>query len=314
MARLVDKGPQTAAAGSGAEAGAHLSTREAAARRPVGRLAGFAHRVLQPLTARAAGVALLAMGLAAVLAPLISPHDPLEMHLQSRLAGPSWEFPLGTDETGRDLLSILLHAARISLSVAVSSVAIASLLGILFGLLAGYRRGFVDDLIMRAVDGFLAIPGLLLALTIVGMFGTDLRNLVVALGIIGVPYFIRLMRAVVVVEREKDYVLAARAVGARDWHMMVRTILPNCLSPLIVQVSLSLAFAVLTEASLSFLGLGVQPPEASWGTLLQIGYGYIRVAPWYVISPGLFIFVTVWSLNVLGDALRDALDPRLRRA
>jgi len=254
------------------------------------------------------------IALSALAAPVIAPYSPLEMHIPDRFSGPSAAYLLGTDETGRDMLSLILHAARISLTVSISAETLAVMLGVPLGLLAGYRSGVLDDIIMRALDGFLAFPGILLALTIVGMFGTQVQFLILALGIINTPYVARIMRAAVVGERSKEYVLAARAVGATAPRIMFRSILPNCLSPLIVQASLGVAFAILTEASLSFLGLGVQPPAASWGTLLQVGYSYIRVTPWYILFPGLFIFATVWSLNMLGDALRDALDPRLRQA
>ena len=254
------------------------------------------------------------IALSALAAPVVAPYSPLEMHIPDRFSGPSAAYLLGTDETGRDMLSLILHAARISLTVSISAETLAVLVGIPLGLVAGYRSGVLDDIIMRALDGFLAFPGILLALTIVGMFGTQVQFLILALGIINAPYVARIMRAAVVGERGKDYVLAARAVGATAPRIMFRSILPNCLSPLIVQASLGVAFAILTEASLSFLGLGVQPPAASWGTLLQVGYSYMRVTPWYILFPGLFIFATVWSLNMLGDALRDALDPRLRQA
>jgi peptide/nickel transport system permease protein len=260
----------------------------------------------------AAGLVLL-IACAALAAPLIAPYDRYELHVRDRFSGPSWTYLLGTDETGRDLLTLLLYAARISLSVAVCAEALAIALGVPLGLLAGYNGGFLDSLIMRALDGLLAIPGVLLALTIVGMFGTDVKYLTLALAIINTPFVTRLMRMAVVAEQGKEYVNAARVIGATQSRVMFRAILPNCLSPLIVQGSLGIAFAILTEASLSFLGLGVQPPRASWGTLLQVGYSYIRVTPWYVVFPGLFIVATVWSLNILGDALRDALDPRLRR-
>jgi peptide/nickel transport system permease protein len=252
--------------------------------------------------------------LSALGAPVLAPYDPLEMHVRDRFSGPSLTYLMGTDETGRDMLSLILYAARISLTVAVTAETLALLVGIPLGLLAGYRSGLLDDVIMRGLDGFLAFPGILLALTIVGLFGASLPFLILALGIINTPYIARIMRAAVVGERGKDYVLAERALGATAPRIMFRGILPNCLSPLIVQASLGVAFAILTEASLSFLGLGVQPPQASWGTLLQVGYSYIRVTPWYILFPGVFIFATVWSLNMLGDALRDALDPRLRQA
>ena len=265
------------------------------------------------LPTKLAAIVLLILVVAAIAAPVIAPYDRYEQHVKDRFQGPSSVHWLGTDETGRDMLTLLLYAARISLVVAATAEALAIAIGVPLGLLAGYRGGFVDTVIMRGLDGFLAIPGVLLALTIVGMFGTDVKYLTLALAIINTPFVTRLMRMAVVTERGKEYVVSARVVGANAGRVMFRTILPNCLSPLIVQGSLGIAFAILIEASLSFLGLGVQPPRASWGTLLQVGYSYIRVTPWYVVFPGLFIFATVWSLNILGDALRDALDPRLRR-
>lgn len=266
-----------------------------------------------PLTVKIAMTLLAIMVLAAVAAPLIAPYDRYEQHIPDRFSPPSLKYLLGADETGRDILTLLLYAARISLLVAVVAEALAVSVGVPLGLLAGYRGGFIDSIIMRGLDGFLAIPGILLALTIVGMFGTEVRYLTLALAIINTPYVARIMRMTVVSERNREYVVAANVVGASTTRVMFRTLLPNCLSPLIVQASLGIAFAILTEASLSFLGLGVQPPQASWGTLLQVGYSYMRVTPWYVVFPGLFILATVWSLNILGDALRDALDPRLRR-
>jgi len=276
------------------------------------RARGLVRRISRSGPTTVAAVLLIVIVLAAVAAPALAPYSPLEMHVPNRFSGPSFAYLLGTDETGRDMLSLILFAARISLTVSVTAETLALLLGVPLGVLAGYRGGLTDDIIMRALDGFLAFPGILLALTIVGMFGPQLQFLILALGIINTPYVARIMRAAVVAERGKDYVLAARALGATVARIMFRNILPNCLSPLTVQASLGVAFAILTEASLSFLGLGVQPPAASWGTLLQVGYSYIRVTPWYVLFPGLFIFATVWSLSMLGDALRDALDPRLR--
>jgi len=276
------------------------------------RVRGLVRRIGRSGPTTVAALLLILIVLAAVAAPALAPYSPLEMHVPDRFSGPTFAYLLGTDETGRDMLSLILYAARISLTVSVTAETLALMLGVPLGVLAGYRGGLTDDVIMRALDGFLAFPGILLALTIVGMFGPQLQFLILALGIINSPYVARIMRAAVVGERGKDYVLAARALGATIPRIMFRNILPNCLSPLTVQASLGVAFAILTEASLSFLGLGVQPPAASWGTLLQVGYSYIRVTPWYVLFPGLFIFATVWSLSMLGDALRDALDPRLR--
>ena len=224
----------------------------------------------------------------------------------------SSRYLLGTDEAGRDLLSNLLHAGRISLSAAVAAEALALLLGAPLGLIAGFWRGKLDDVIMRFMDGLLAFPGVLLALTIVGLFGTSVKNMVLAIGITFTPVVARIVRAGVMQEREKDYVLAASAMGATATRIVLRHIVPNSLSPLIVQVSLGIAVAILLEASLSFLGLGIQPPRTSWGVMLAEGYTYITRAPTYVTFPGLFIVFTVWSLNVLGDGLRDTLDPRLR--
>jgi peptide/nickel transport system permease protein len=292
------------------------ASREALGDRRVGpsrsRVRGLVRRISRSGPTTVAALLLILIVLAAVAAPALAPYSPLEMHIPDRFSGPTFGYILGTDETGRDMLSLILYAARISLTISVTAETLAILLGVPLGVLAGYRGGLTDDVIMRALDGFLAFPGILLALTIVGMFGPQPQFLILALGIINTPYVARIMRAAVVGERGKDYVLAARALGATIPRIMFRNILPNCLSPLTVQASLGVAFAILTEASLSFLGLGVQPPAASWGTLLQVGYSYIRVTPWYVLFPGLFIFATVWSLSMLGDALRDALDPRLR--
>ncbi len=277
-----------------------------------GRTAAFLRRLLRNPITLAGVVILLAMIVVSIGAPLFSPFDPTELHLKERVQGPSSRYLLGTDEAGRDLLSNLLHAGRISLSAAVAAEALALLLGAPLGLIAGFWRGKLDDVIMRFMDGLLAFPGVLLALTIVGLFGTSVKNMVLAIGITFTPVVARIVRAGVMQEREKDYVLAASAMGATATRIVLRHIVPNSLSPLIVQVSLGIAVAILLEASLSFLGLGIQPPRTSWGVMLAEGYTYITRAPTYVTFPGLFIVFTVWSLNVLGDGLRDTLDPRLR--
>ena len=277
-----------------------------------GRTAAFLRRLLRNPITLAGVVILLAMIVVSIGAPLFSPFDPTELHLKERVQGPSSRYLLGTDEAGRDLLSNLLHAGRISLSAAVAAEALALLLGAPLGLIAGFWRGKLDDVIMRFMDGLFAFPGVLLALTIVGLFGTSVKNMVLAIGITFTPVVARIVRAGVMQEREKDYVLAASAMGATATRIVLRHIVPNSLSPLIVQVSLGIAVAILLEASLSFLGLGIQPPRTSWGVMLAEGYTYITRAPTYVTFPGLFIVFTVWSLNVLGDGLRDTLDPRLR--
>lgn len=249
---------------------------------------------------------------AAVLAPQIAPFEPTTMHARDRLQGPSGEYWLGTDESGRDLFSRILYGARISIVAAASATALALVVGVPIGLIAGYRGGFVDDALMRVLDGFLAIPPVLLALTLLAALGPSQINVIIAVGALGMPLSARITRASVLVEREREYTFAARAIGAGDGHIIWRILLPNSLPPLIVTGSLLAANAILLEAALSFLGLGVQPPRASWGVLLQLGYGYMSHSVWYVTFPGICIFLLVWSLNVLGDALRDGLDPRLR--
>ena len=276
------------------------------------RFKKFANRLFSNPVTLTGAIIIFVMVFVSAFAFLIAPYDPLELHIKDRVQGPSSTYWLGTDEAGRDLLSNLLYAGRISLSAAVAAEGAGILFGLPFGLVAGFWRGKVDDVIMRFMDGLLAFPTVLLALTIVGLFGSSLRNLILAIGITFMPVVARIVRASVIQERDKDYVLAANALGAPSWRIVVRHILPNSFAPLIVQISLGIAFAILLEASLSFLGLGVQLPRTSWGVLLAEGYGYITRTFSYVTFPGLFIFVTVWALNVLGDGIRDTLDPRLR--
>jgi peptide/nickel transport system permease protein len=259
------------------------------------------------------GVVILLIALAAaLLAPAIAPYPPTRMSVRERLQGPTPTHILGTDESGRDLFSRILFGARISLAAAVAASALSLAAGVPLGLLAGFRGGRADDVVMRVLDGFLAVPPILLALLLLTALGPSLTNAIVAIGIQGVPLTARVTRAAVLVERNREYMTAARVLGATDLRLMTRQLLPNCLPPLIVMASLLAANAILVEAALSFLGLGVQPPDASWGSLLQLGYGYMGHSIWYVTFPGIAIFLAVWSFNVLGDALRDGLDPRLR--
>jgi peptide/nickel transport system permease protein len=268
--------------------------------------------IVRRKTALAGLLILLLVIVAALFAPQLAPYAPTKMHARDRLQGPSREYWLGTDESGRDLFSRILYGARISIVVASAATALALAVGVPIGLLGGYRGGFVDDALMRVLDGFLAIPPVLLALTLLAALGPSQFNAIVAVGALGMPLSARITRASVLVERERDYTFAARAMGASDRYIMWRILLPNSLPPLIVTASLLAANAILLEAALSFLGLGVQPPRASWGVLLQLGYGYMSHSVWYVTFPGICIVLLVWSLNVLGDALRDGLDPRLR--
>jgi peptide/nickel transport system permease protein/dipeptide transport system permease protein len=256
--------------------------------------------------------------LAAILAPWISPHDPVETSLYDQLKPPvwhdkgTWEHVLGTDELGRDSLSRIIYGARVSLMVAVVSVGLAFVLGTLLGCISGYYKGISDSIIMRIMDMILAFPYLLLAIVVVAYLGPSLRNAMLAIGITYVPRFARIVRGSVLEECEKDYVMAARGIGARDWRIIFVGILPNCLGPLIVQTTLSMASAILDAAALSFLGLGAQPPTPEWGAMIARSRSLILRASWVMTFPGLAILCAVLGFNLLGDGLRDALDPRLR--
>jgi peptide/nickel transport system permease protein len=249
---------------------------------------------------------------AALFAPILSPHDPLKQDLANTLATPSRAHLLGTDNVGRDVLSRVLWGTRVSLVAGLGSVAIAVAAGSLLGLAAGYAGGQVDGLVMRAMDAVLSFPPLVLALALGAVLGAGLVGVVIALGVVYTPTFARLMRGQVLTISGREYVEAARALGSPGWRIAWRHVLPNATAPIVIQASLSVAFAILAEASLSFLGLGVQPPAASWGSMINAGRGYLQQAPWIVFGPGAALFVTVVGLNFVGDALRDALDPRLR--
>jgi ABC-type dipeptide/oligopeptide/nickel transport system permease subunit len=255
---------------------------------------------------------------AAVFAPVISPHNPVENALYDQLKPPVWEEGgatknlLGTDDLGRDILSRLIYGARVSLTLGVVSVGLALTLGTLLGALAGFYKGWLDNLIMRFMDIILAFPHILLAIVIVAYLGPGLRNAMMAIGIINIPRFARIVRASVMDEFGKDYVTAARAVGAKDRRIIFNAILPNCLAPMIVQASLGFGAAILDAAGLSFLGLGAQPPIPEWGAMIAEGRAMILRAWWVMTFPGIAILLGVLGFNLLGDGLRDALDPRLR--
>jgi ABC-type dipeptide/oligopeptide/nickel transport system permease subunit len=256
-------------------------------------------------------VGLLAVAVA-LGAPRLAPHDPLKQNLGNTLARPDRTHLLGTDNVGRDVLSRVIWGTRISLVAGFGAVAIAGVAGSLIGLFAGYRGGRADGLAMRLMDAVLSFPPLVLALALGSVLGADLTGVLIALGVVYTPTFARLMRGQVLAIRSREYIEAARALGASSRSIAWRHVLPNAATPIVVQASLSVAFAILAEASLSFLGLGVQPPEASWGSMINTGRGYLRQAPWIVFGPGAALFVTVLGLNFLGDGVRDALDPRLR--
>ncbi len=253
----------------------------------------------------------LAMFLVSVAAPLLSPHDPLVISKGNQFLPPSSTHFFGTDEFGRDIYTRTLHAGRISLLAGAFAAFTAAALGVPLGLVSGYAGRWLDAIIMRCIDTLLAFPALLLALTIVAVLGPGSINAMIAVAIVGLPGFARLARSSILVQKEMDFVLAARAGGATARRIIFRTILPNSLAPLIVQFTLAIAFAILVEAALSFLGLGTQPPDASWGAMLLSGRGHLRRAWWYGFFPGLFITSLILGLNSVADALRDVLDPTL---
>jgi peptide/nickel transport system permease protein len=263
------------------------------------------------LTALALAVVGL-VALAAVAAPWLAPYSPTAMN-PDLLIGPSTRHLLGTDDLGRDILSRIVHGASVSVLVGVISMGTAAVLGVPLGLIAGYRGGLADTVIMRVLDGLMAFPAILLAIAIMAVLGPSLQNAMLAIGIIYIAPFARIVRASVLSLREQEFVDAARGLGAGSPRIVARHVLPNCLSPVIVQGSLGMGYAILVEAALSFLGLGVQPPQASWGSMLAEGRGFLDRAPWFATFPGLAIFVTVLGLNFVGDRLREALDPRLRQ-
>lgn len=253
---------------------------------------------------------LLVLVVLGVAGPLLAPQGPNDVDVKHMLEAPSSHHWFGTDELGRDVLSRVVLAARVSLEVGVVSVGLALIVGLLIGLVAGYYRGWVDGVLMRCMDVLFAFPVLLLAVAIVAVLGPGLFTAMVAIGVVYAPIFARVTRASVLTVREQVYVTAAVSTGSSDARVMRVHILPNIAAPLIVQTSLSLAFAILSEAALSFLGLGVQPPQPSWGRMLYDGRGFMPGAWWLGVFPGIAIFLTVLAFNLVGDALRDVLDPR----
>ncbi|MBP2235568.1 dipeptide transport system permease protein [Sinorhizobium kostiense] len=258
--------------------------------------------------------------LLALCAPLVAPHDPAIQFRESVLVPPFWQeggqlqFLLGTDAVGRDMLSRLIYGTRFSLFVGVIVTTLALVGGILVGVVAGYFRGWIDTFIMRIMDIILAFPSLLLALVLVAVLGPGLTNAMIAIALVYQPHFVRLTRAAVMAEKTRDYVVAAKVAGAGNLRLMFRTILPNCMAPLIVQATLSFSSAILDAAALGFLGMGAQPPTPEWGTMLAEAREFILRAWWVVTLPGLAILLTVLAINLMGDGLRDALDPKLKRS
>ncbi|WP_420583738.1 ABC transporter permease subunit [Ruegeria sp.] len=256
----------------------------------------------------------------AAFAPLLAPYDPTEQFRDHILQPPAWQeggswaFPLGTDPLGRDMLSRLIMGSRYSFFVGIVVVCVAVTGGVIIGLLSGFAPKWVDTLIMRVMDIILSFPSLLLALVLVAILGPSLTNAMIAIAIVFQPHYVRLTRASVLAERQKDYVTSARVAGASKARLMFKTVLPNCLAPIIVQAALSFSTAILDAAALGFLGMGAQPPTPEWGTMLAEAREFILRAWWVVTFPGLAILVTVLAINLMGDGLRDALDPKLKRS
>ncbi len=261
-----------------------------------------------------AGLIVAALCAVALAAPWLAPYEPTRVFGADTLKPPSDRFPLGTDSLGRDVLSRVIVGARVSLGVAFPSVALALALGVTIGLAIGLAGGWVDLLVMRVFDVLFAFPAILLAVALVAVLGPNLVNLVITIAILYMPRFAMLARSSTLVVRSREYVEAARCLGATWPRLAVHHILPNIATPLIVEAALSLSIALLTEASLSFLGLGTQPPTPSWGGMLSMAQPYMTIAPWTIIFPGVAIMTSVLAFNLLGDGLRDALDPRYRRA
>ncbi|TMC78973.1 MAG: ABC transporter permease [Chloroflexi bacterium] len=261
------------------------------------------------------GAIVLVLLFMALAAPLIAPYDPIDVDASQALEAPNLTHLFGTDDLGRDVLSRVIWGSQISLSVGLISVGIGFLVGVTVGLLAGYLGGIVDLLAMRAIDALLAFPALLLAISITAALGPQIQNAMIAIGIVAVPAYTRLTRGQVLSVREREFIVAARTIGANPVRIVLRHIFPNIANPLVVQATLGIAGAILAEAALSFLGLGAQPPKPSWGLDINYNARYLSNFKWWMsLAPGTAIFLAVFAFNFLGDALRDALDPRLRRS
>lgn len=263
---------------------------------------------------------LIIMVLAAIFAPYIAPHSPIEQYRAHMLQPPVWQeggsmqFILGTDEAGRDILSRIIYGGRLSLFIGICAVILTLIPGIILGLLAGFYPKVLGQVIMRFADIMMALPSVLLAIAIMAILGPGIMNAMIAIAVVGLPAYIRLVRGSVMTELSKDYVVASRVSGAGIWRLMFIAVLPNCMAPIIVQATLGFSSAILDIAALGFLGLGVQPPAPEWGTMLATAREYITRAWWVVTFPGLTILLTVLAINLMGDGLRDALDPKLKQA
>ncbi|MCL6552854.1 MAG: ABC transporter permease [Firmicutes bacterium] len=298
-----------AAAGAPPPVAARAPVRAAA---PAVRATHVWRRRLRTNPLFAAGMAILTVFvLAGLAAPWLAPHDPIAVDAQGMFQPPSRLHPFGTDRFGRDLFSRVLYGIRVSLGIAVLAIGMAAVAGGMLGLVAGYAERAVDQVLGRVMDVFFAFPSVLLALGISAVLGAGVTTVIIAIAVVYAPLFFRVMRGSVLAEKHLAYVEAAAAVGAGPWTIMTRHILRNCLSPMIVQIAVSLSYAILIESALSYLGVGVQPPTPSWGTILNEGKEFLPISPWISLFPGLFIMLSVLSLNFISDGLRDYLDPRV---
>ncbi len=264
-----------------------------------------------PLAALGIAVIILVV-LIAIFAPLIAPYDPSVQNTGHYLEPPSSTFLLGTDQIGRDVLSRIIFGSRVALIISIGAIGLGVLIGTPLGLVSAYLRGWVDEVIMRIMDAVVTFPSLVVAIGLIAVLGASLTNVILAIGVSNVPFIARIVRSQALSVREKEYVTAARATGARSWRIIFRHIWPNCTAPVIVQSTLGMAYAILTEASLGFIGLSVPPPTPTWGNMLQYSFSLLSRAPLLSVWPGIAIFLLVLAFNFVGDALRDVLDPRLR--
>ena len=281
-------------------------------RRKNSQMKEIAGRLFRNKAAVVGLVILLILVICAVFANWIAPYDYAAQDLKNRFAEPSFAHPFGTDNLGRDILSRIIYGSRISLTVGLASVSLSAVIGIFLGSLAGFYGGVSDNIVMRAMDVLLAIPSLLLAISIAATLGNGIPNLILAIGFGAAPTYARIVRASILSLKEQEFIEAARSVGASDFRIIFHHILPNCLAPIIVQMTLGVASAILSTASLSFIGLGIAPPTPEWGSMLSAGRQYIRDAWQIVTFPGAAIMITIFGLNLFGDGLRDALDPKLK--
>ena len=273
------------------------------------------HTLRELMRVRLAKFAAVVLGVTlvvAVFAPWLAPYDPVKTKPWDSLHPPSSKYWLGADRLGRDQLSLLIYGARVSLLIGVGGVSIAVCLGIMIGVTAGWYSGMWDEVLMRLMDGLSAFPSLLLALALVAITGGTVVNIILVVGVVGTPWVARVIRSQVLSLREREFIVAVRGLGARPGRIMLKHLIPNCLAPVIVQASLSIAAAILLEAALSFLGVGVKPPTPTWGGMLRHAFETVSQAPWLTVSPGVVIFLVVLAFNFFGDALRDVLDPKLR--